>query len=59
LEAERVLREAVNSPKAELHVLGPGEGDQHCSLDNIPTALDIMADWTATVLGGHTSADHE
>lgn len=52
LNAERMIREAANSPNAELVVLGPGEGDQHCSVDNMPLAIELLADWAAEVLLG-------
>jgi pimeloyl-ACP methyl ester carboxylesterase len=52
LNADRTIHEAVNSPRAQLIVCGPEDGgDQHCSLDNIATALNILADWAADALG--------
>jgi dienelactone hydrolase len=50
--AKRVVEECVNSEKAELHVhtLNDG-GAEHCSVDNIAPARELMADWVAETLG--------
>lgn len=51
-QAERTVQEAVSSPRAELLVIGPEDGgDQHCNIDNHPTACNAMADWAAETLG--------
>jgi|ERR1700733_3986612 pimeloyl-ACP methyl ester carboxylesterase len=51
LNAERMIREAVNSSKAELLIYTAKDGgDQHCSLDNINNALARLADRAVDVL---------
>lgn len=48
--AVRTVNGAVNSPKADLLVIGPEEGgDQHCNIDNPGTALHALADWAAEI----------
>lgn len=55
IQATRMLEEAVNSPKAELLVMGADEtGIQHCNVDNPQTALHTMADWAAEIFGTNT-----
>ncbi len=50
-QAERVIAEAVNTRSKELHIYARrGEGDQHCHLDNLPTALGYMTDRVASLL---------
>jgi fermentation-respiration switch protein FrsA (DUF1100 family) len=50
-QAERTVREARNSPRAELRVLDVDEGGvEHCSGDQFSTAIDVMTDWVADVL---------
>lgn len=55
-QAEQLIAECVNSPRAELHVhrLQDG-GAEHCSVDNVSLTVDVMADWIAEVLGGRTA----
>ncbi len=46
--AERVIEEAANARSRELMVFTYEDGgEQHCHLDNLPTALNQMADWVA------------
>lgn len=54
--ARRVIDECVNSPKRELHVHTVADGGaEHCSVDNVPVTREVMADWVAETLGGHTA----
>ncbi|WP_286897055.1 alpha/beta hydrolase family protein [Achromobacter sp. UBA2119] len=50
-QAERLIRECVNSPKAELfvHTLKDG-GAEHCSVDNIKLGVDTIADWVSETM---------
>lgn len=51
-QARRVVDEAVNARSRELVVFTADEGgEQHCNLDNPGTALGLMADRVATLLG--------
>ena len=50
-QAERTVREARNSPRAELALFDADEGGvEHCSGDQFSTAIDAMTDWVADVL---------
>jgi fermentation-respiration switch protein FrsA (DUF1100 family) len=50
--AQDMLVRAVNSPRAELMVIGPDVGgDMHCNVDNPRTATNAIGDWVADVLG--------
>jgi dienelactone hydrolase len=50
-QAERTVREARNSPRAELRVLDVDDGGvEHCSGDQFSVAIDVMTDWVADVL---------
>lgn len=50
-QAQRTVREARNSPRAELRLFDVDEGGvEHCSGDQFSTAIDAMADWAAEVL---------
>jgi dienelactone hydrolase len=53
--ARQTVAECVNSPKADLHVhtLADG-GAEHCSLDNVFPARELIADWVAETLGART-----
>ena len=45
-QAHKTYEAAVNSPSRKLVVLGPEDGGvEHCSVDNLPLATDLMADW--------------
>lgn len=56
-QAKRTVAECVNSPKAELHVHTLAEGGaEHCSVDNVPLTREVISDWIAETLGGHTAA---
>jgi fermentation-respiration switch protein FrsA (DUF1100 family) len=42
---------AINSSNRKLVVLGPEDGGvEHCSIDNVPLATEIAADWITDVL---------
>jgi fermentation-respiration switch protein FrsA (DUF1100 family) len=50
-QAERTVREAVNSPRAELRVFSAEEGGaEHVGGDLFSSTIDCIADWTAEVL---------
>jgi dienelactone hydrolase len=50
--AERVIAEAVNAKSKDLAVYYREDGgEQHCHLDNLPTALNEMCDRLAEALG--------
>jgi dienelactone hydrolase len=50
-QAERTVREAVNSPRAELRVFTAEEGGaEHVNGDLFSPAIDCIADWAAEVL---------
>jgi dienelactone hydrolase len=50
-QAERTVREAVNSPRAELRVFSAEEGGaDHVGGDLFSSTIDCIADWTAEVL---------
>ena len=50
-QAERTVREARNSSRADLRLLDADEGGvEHCSGDQFSTAIDVMTDWVADVL---------
>jgi len=50
-QAERLVAECVNSPKAELfvHTLRDG-GAEHCSVDNLALGVDAIADWVGATM---------
>lgn len=50
-QAERTVREAVRSRRAELRLFRDDEGGvEHCSGDQFSVAIDAMTDWVADVL---------
>lgn len=50
-QAQRMIDEARNSPRAELRLFGPEEGGvEHVNGDLFSVAVDVMADWAADVL---------
>jgi dienelactone hydrolase len=50
-QAERMVREARRSPRAELRLFNADEGGvEHCSGDQFSVAIDAMTDWVADVL---------
>jgi dienelactone hydrolase len=50
-QAERTVREAVNSPRAELRVFTEHEGGaEHVGGDLLSPTIDYIADWVAEVL---------
>jgi dienelactone hydrolase len=50
-QAERTVREAVNSPRAELRIFTAEEGGaEHVGGDLFSPTIDYIADWTADVL---------
>jgi dienelactone hydrolase len=50
-QAERTVREAVNSPRAELRIFTAREGGaEHVGGDLFSPTIDYIADWTADVL---------
>jgi dienelactone hydrolase len=53
--AEKTIRDAKKSPRAELKVFTADEGGiEHCQVDHGALAVEYMADWAADVLGGRT-----
>jgi fermentation-respiration switch protein FrsA (DUF1100 family) len=53
--AEKTYQAAINSRSRELKILSMADGgSEHCSVDNWPMSHDIVADWVAKTLGGHT-----
>ncbi|MGE0256688.1 MAG: alpha/beta hydrolase family protein [Alphaproteobacteria bacterium] len=55
--AERCLREAVNSPRAELKVFSIAEGStEHCGIDLMASHSQYMFDWVAEIFGGRVKA---
>ena len=49
--AQKTVREAINSPRAELKVFGPKDGGvEHCQVDHGALAVEYMTDWVAEVL---------
>ncbi len=55
-QAKQLIADCVSSPKAELyvHTLADG-GAEHCGIDNVALTREVMTDWIAEVLGGHTA----
>lgn len=50
--AEKTVRDATNSPRAELKVFTAGDGGvEHCQVDHGALAIEYMTDWAADVLG--------
>jgi dienelactone hydrolase len=56
-QAKQLIADCTNSPRAELyvHTLADG-GAEHCGIDNVALTREVMSDWIAEVLGGHTVA---
>ena len=51
LAPEKTIREAINSPRAELKVFGSEDGGiEHCQVDHGALAVEYMTDWVAEVL---------
>jgi fermentation-respiration switch protein FrsA (DUF1100 family) len=45
-QAHKAYDAAVNSSNRKLIVLGPKDGRvEHCSVDNLPLVIDLIADW--------------
>ena len=43
-------------PEAELHVQTLADGGaEHCGIDNVALTREVITDWIAEVLGGHTA----
>lgn len=55
-QAKQLIADCVSSPKAELyvHTLADG-GAEHCGIDNVALTREVMTDWIAETLGGHTA----
>jgi dipeptidyl aminopeptidase/acylaminoacyl peptidase len=55
-QAKQLVADCVSSPKAELyvHTLAKG-GAEHCGIDNVALTREVMTDWIAETLGGHTA----
>lgn len=52
-QAERTIRAAVNSPRAELRLFTADEGGaEHVGVDLLSPTIDFICDWVADVLGG-------
>ncbi len=50
--AQKTIRDAVNSPRAELKVFTAADGGvEHCQVDHGALAVEYMTDWAADVLG--------
>jgi dienelactone hydrolase len=57
-QAERLVAECVASPRAELYVHRLADGAaEHCGIDNVALTREVITDWIAEVLGGHTARD--
>lgn len=46
-QAQRLVEEAIGSSRKRLFVCNEDRGAQHCNLDNLPAALDLLADCAA------------
>ncbi len=55
-QAKQLVADCISSPKAELyvHTLADG-GAEHCGIDNVALTREVMTDWIAETLGGHTA----
>ncbi len=51
-QARRVLSEAVNASRRTLVEADGRLGQEHCNLDNLPGAVELLADWAAEALIG-------
>ena len=50
-QAERIVRSAVNSPRAELRIFTQAEGGaEHVGGESVSPTIDYIADWVAEVL---------
>jgi fermentation-respiration switch protein FrsA (DUF1100 family) len=50
-QAHRTVEQAVNAARRDLIVVPSGEwGDQHCQVDDVTVAVDLIADWFEEVL---------
>lgn len=50
-QAQQLVAECVNSPKAELYVHTLAEGGaEHCSVDNLALGVDAIADWVGETM---------
>jgi len=55
--AQRCVKEAVNSPRAELKVFSIAEGScEHCGIDLVASHSQYMFDWVAEIFGGKVAA---
>jgi fermentation-respiration switch protein FrsA (DUF1100 family) len=53
--AQKTIRDAIKSPRAELKVFTAADGGvEHCQVDHGGLAVEYMTDWAADVLGGKT-----
>ena len=49
--AQKTIREATKSPRAELKVFGSEDGGvEHCQVDHGSLAVEYMTDWVADIL---------
>lgn len=56
-QAQQTIDGAVNSPRRDLRVFTIDEGGaEHVNGDNFGLAIDVIADWSAEILGGKTKA---
>ena len=54
-QAQQTIDECTSSSKAELYVHRLDEGGaEHCSVDNVTLTIEVISDWVAETLGGHT-----
>jgi dienelactone hydrolase len=55
-QAKQLVADCVSSPKAELYVHTVADGGaEHCGIDNVALTREVMTDWIAETLGGHTA----
>jgi hypothetical protein len=51
-----LVADCVSSSKAELYVQTLADGGaEHCGIDNVALTREVMTDWIAETLGGHTA----
>ena len=51
--AQKTIREATKSARAELKVFGSEDGGiEHCQVDHGALAVEYMTDWVADILNG-------
>jgi dienelactone hydrolase len=56
-QAQRLVGEAINATRRRLFVCNDDRGAQHCNLDNLPPALDLLSDCAADEFQSAPSGD--